>query len=202
MNEDTGAGAGPLRVASAFAELSAKSAAMANENRTRIAQMNIDAGQAQIDLEATDQRRQLARAFEQHRGATLAMQASARTSEGISAGNVLGTAERTAGEQVAIVEANRAAKEQSLLASQNFMLEDVGLASIRGGLEGYALGQQIQSALDAQTTTDLREGRLVTLKTDPNMLGPGMLSQQKTIQQGDTTFIQTPGFDLANLLGL
>lgn len=201
MQEGSGASQAPLAVAAAFAELSAKAAVAANENRRRIAQRNIDAETDQVTAAASQQRRALAQTFARHQGAMAANAAYRGVSGPGSTEAAVASAARVANQEAATIGGNLAAQEAAILARHDFIPEDIGLAMIRGGLEGFSIGQNIQNMLNAQMTTTEQKGKLVQKvqhSQDPRVWTTNITH----VQMGDTTTFSTPGFDLPALLGL
>jgi len=146
--------------ATAFAEISSRAAAAGNVNRLRAAERSITAGQTQIDLERSTQRREIARNLAQFQG----QQAAARAFRGTGGGDV-GTgaavsdaATAQSADQAAIVEANAAAKEVALIVANQPQLEDPVMAAIQGGVQGINFGTQIAQALldEAELATTMQ----------------------------------------------
>jgi hypothetical protein len=179
----------------AFAEISSRAAVAGNIERQRVAEGNIRAGTNQIRLEETTSRREIARNLAMFQG----QQAAARAFRGTGGGDlgsgaaVSDAATAQAADQAAIVEANAAAKEVALIASNQFHKEDPVLAAITGGIEGLNLGTQIAQALieegEVKTRTSSRQFR------STGGQGPAMFNN--TI----TSFLDIPGLDLTALFG-
>ena len=89
-----------------------------------------------------------------------------------------------------MAEANRAGQQAALLARNQFIEEDVGLASIEGGLRGLQIGLDVGNALKAQTEVkQVRSFQTVDV-------GSGSLLGFENITQ-EVAF--TPGLDLSGI---
>jgi len=180
--------------ATAFAEISSRAAAAANVNRLRAAERSITAGQTQIDLERSTQRREIARNLAQFQG----QQAAARAFRGTGGGDV-GTgaavsdaATAQSADQAAIVEANAAAKEVALIVANQPQLEDPVMAAIQGGVQGINFGTQIAQAL-------LDEAELATtMQSYGAGYGPGGI---QVFSNNIGYNLNIPGLDLTELFG-
>jgi len=180
--------------ATAFAEISSRAAAAANVNRLRAAERSITAGQTQIDMERSTQRREIARNLAQFQG----QQAAARAFRGTGGGDV-GTgaavsdaATAQSADQAAIVEANAAAKEVALIVANQPQLEDPVMAAIQGGVQGINFGTQIAQAL-------LDEAELATtMQSYGAGYGPGGI---QVFSNNIGYNLNIPGLDLTELFG-
>ena len=180
--------------ATAFAEISSRAAAAGNVNRLRAAERSITAGQTQIDLERSTQRREIARNLAQFQG----QQAAARAFRGTGGGDV-GTgaavsdaATAQSADQAAIVEANAAAKEVALIVANQPQLEDPVMAAIQGGVQGINFGTQIAQAL-------LDEAELATtMQSYGAGYGPGGI---QVFSNNIGYNLNIPGLDLTELFG-
>jgi hypothetical protein len=176
-------------VAQAFAAISERAAKQSNIDRLRIAEGNIAAGTAQIELEETTQRKKIARAFALHQGQVVAEAAYRGGGEATATERAAATA---ASEEVAIVTANAAAKRGALTASQAIILEDPFLARLEGGLRGREIGSTIaKSMLESADIVERRSAR---------GLGPLPGGRGEQFQKLITTFADIKGFDFGDLL--
>ena len=179
-----------VNLASAFAQLAGKAAAQANQTRRQIADANIAAETFQADLVLRNTRSKLAQAFSEHVG-TLAVNAAFRGSSiaDPSPQAAVLSASLRAGREVAVAESNRAATVMAVTARNQFVEEDVTLASIEGGLRGLNLGQSISAALEQMTeVTRERRTRLLTS-------GSGAFGFANIV----TDIATTPGLSLGNI---
>lgn len=180
-----------FNLAAAFAQLYANAAQAANAERARAAGATISAGQAQIDLAATKQRREISRSLRTYQSSLAAAAAFRGTGGGGSNAALSTAASMQAGEEAAAVASNAAAQEVALIVSNRPQFEDPTLAALQGGLQGFGIGQQIRSSLDAMTTIRNRSGSQV--------IGRGALGED-IFQNFTSTFAHTPGFNLAQAL--
>lgn len=134
-------------VAKGFGEVFSKAATAQNIEKLRIAEGTIKAATDAITLEKQVGKRQLARALALHTGAV-----SARL--GVAGGGVKGTGEALidsaafqAADQSAILEANAAAKEASVIFANQPILDDPILAAIEGIRVGAEVGTSIAQSL-------------------------------------------------------
>ena len=179
-------------VSNAFAAISEKAAKAANLEKMRIAKGNIRAAEAQIELEATTQRRAISRAFAQHQG-TVAAQAGYRG--GGAATATERSAATAASEQVATVMANASAKVGAVTAQQIPILEDPFLAKLEGGLRGREIGSSIAKSLIEEAE--------VFQRTSFHDLGaiPG-ISGARQGEKVVSLFADIKGFDLSSILNI
>lgn len=177
-----------LRVAQMFGEISAAAAEAANQARLEAAGRTRDLGLAQLDLEESTERRVIAQALQRHVG-TLRVNKAYRGIVGRSAEATELQATMTAAQSASVISAEAAFKRQALIESTVVDLEDVGLARFRGLLEGFGVGAQIQSALNAlafEEQVPFRGGG------DPRFGGSPL--------RGGQTIFRTPGLDFGRLL--
>jgi hypothetical protein len=177
-----------LLIAAQFAKLAAMATANSNSVRRQIADANIAAETFQADLNLRQTRLKLAQAYSEHVG-TLAVNAAYRGSSigDASPQAALLSATLRASNEVAVAEANKAATVASVIARNQFVEEDVTLASIEGGLRGFNVGLGIASALEEMTQVQ-RETRVKILDAGPGLFGFSNVVQDVAI---------TPGLDLS-----
>lgn len=178
-----------MNVSAAFAEVSGRAAAQANINRANIANANISAGEVQLDLALRQERGRLAQAFSKHQG-TLAVNAAFRGSSisDASPSAALTTATLRAANEAGVAKANRAAQQAALEARNQFVEEDVGIASIEGAVRGLGIGMDILNSLSQMT--EVR--RLTHVETFGDAQNFGFANVIR-----DVAF--TPGLDLSGL---
>jgi len=178
-----------VNIASAFAEISGRAAAQANANRRAVSEANIAAGTAQLNLALREERSRLSQAFSKHQG-TLAVNAAFRgsTISDASPAAALNAASLRASSESAVAEANRSAQRAALIARNQFIEEDVTLASIEGGLRGLNIGLDIANSL--QSLTQIRRETSVETFGDARTFGFNNVIRD---------IARTPGFDLAQL---
>jgi hypothetical protein len=184
--------------AQAFAEISSRAAVAGNIQRAQIAQTNISTGTAQIRLEETAARRSIARQLASYQGSQAAARAFRGTGGGdIGSGAALSDAATAqAADQVALVEANAAAKEAALIASNQFITEDPVLAAIQGGVQGLEIGTNIAQSLINEGEVRQRQSSQQVGNTGAGG-GPTLPTFSNTI----TTILDIPGLDLTELFG-
>lgn len=184
-------------VATTFAGVHAKAAASGNLARLKTAQGNVQAATNAIGLEESATRRNISRSLAQFQGAQAAARAhrgTSATGSGVAVGDA---ATAQAADQVAIVEANAAAKEIAAIAANQVQMEDPVLAALQGGLQGLNIGTQIANAL-------IGEAEVVTQQSSqqiPNQ-GPLNVNAPPTFQNTVTSILQIPGLDLGEWLDL
>lgn len=179
---------GVMNIAAAFANLAGKAAAQANAHRREVADANIAAGRSQLNLQLKEERSRLASAFSKHQG-TLAVNAAFRgsSSSDADATATLTSAVLKASNESAVAEANRSVQLAALRARNQFVEEDVALASIEGGLRGFNIGMDIANQLQALTE--------VRRETSVRIFGNGQTFGFENIIQD---VANTPGFDLSS----
>lgn len=148
------------RIAAVMGQLSQSNAIRSNFRQRQIADRNIAAGQAQLDLQESAVRSRMARELAAHQG-SLAANAAFRGTHGAGTEEA---ATRSAGlvasSELAFTRANKAAEEAALVASQQFVPEDPTAAAMRGALEGIAMGSELESLLLSATQTTTRKTNL------------------------------------------
>lgn len=174
-----------LKIATAFAELSAKSAQAANAAALRAAKSNIKAGTAQLQAAESDEKRKVAQALAKHQGTLRVNSAYRGTASSASTQASSTSATIAAGREAANISANTAAQIQRLITDNNPQLVDVRLAAIQGGLQGFSVGSQLASSLSA----------LGTSFTTPIKGGGDQKYGGRPFIGGDT-FFSIPGLDL------
>lgn len=178
-----------VNIASAFAEVSGRAAAQANANRRAVADANISAGKTQLNLALREERSRLAQAFSKHQG-TLAVNAAFRgsTISDASPSAALNAAGLRASNEAGVAEANAAAQRAALIARNQFIEEDVMLASIEGGIQGFNIGLDISNQLQALTE--------VRRETSGRVFGTGQTFGFENVIQD---VARTPGFDISRI---
>lgn len=188
---DVGGLQNAVRIAQMFAELSRAAAEAANARALAAAEANIQVGRAQLALEETDERRRIAQTLARHSG-TLRVNAAYRGTAGSrSAEGLQIQAAGISAQSAAVVSANTAFRVQQLINQNIVDLEDPNLAALEGGLRGFAIGQQIQGALDSLATKTV-----VPLR---GHIGTGLRGDPAGGVRGGQTIFTTPGFDLGAL---
>jgi hypothetical protein len=183
-------------VASAFANVSTRATAAANAEALRIAQGNVRAAEAGIQLEETTQRRQVARALAEFEGQVAAASAFRGGGQAGSTAAVADAATASAADQAAIIEANAAAKSVAAVAANQVRLEDPVLAGIQGAIQGLGIGTDIARAL-------IEEGELAT-RTSSSFIGGGTATGPTIpiFENTITSVLEIPGFNLGDLLDI
>jgi hypothetical protein len=182
-------------VGKSFADVGMQAAAASNKNRARIARQNIDATTAQLELEETVARKDIARALAVNQG-TLAANAAWKGGGGDDQAQA--AALYQASEIAVIATANKVNKELAFIASQEFIQEDPLLAAFQSGVEGVQYGMSIAQSLLAEGKDTTRITR-THLGTQSYMGVKGGLAEW---QVDHSRFMDTPGFDFGKYLGL
>lgn len=178
-----------VNIASAFANLAGRAAAQANENRRRVADVNISAGTVQLQIALREDRSRLSQAFSKHQG-TLAVNAAFRGSSisSTSSQAAVTTAALRAGNESAVAEANFFAQEAALIARNQTIDTDVTLASIEGGIRGLNIGLDLSAQL--QELTEVRRETSFALGGDGfTLIGTDIIQD----------IARTPGFEFTNV---
>lgn len=172
------------RIASVMAQLSAKNAIQANLQQRMVADQNIAAGMARLDLDESMARVRMARELASHEG-TLAANFAFRGTSGIAEQAATTAARMQASSELAFSRASRAADESALIASQQFIPRDPAMAAIEGALQGLTIGAELESLLLAATTTGQRTTNIFE-RHGHDLFTTGIQT---------TDFARTPGFD-------
>ena len=184
-------------VASTFATATSKATSARNLSRLRTAEGNIRAATDQIELEETQQRKQISRSLAQFQGSQAASRAFRGASQSGTGFAVGDAATAQAADQAAIVESNAAAKEIAVTAANQVEFEDPVLAALQGGLQGLDIGTQIASALISEADVVQRQSSYQMQNTGPvNAAAPP--SFKNTI----TSVLDIPGLDLGTFMDL
>lgn len=150
-----------VRIAQIFSQISREAAAAANRRRQEVAGRNIEIGTALLELAETDERRQIAQALARHTGILRVNAAYRGIAGGQSAKAQEFGATSAAAASAAVVSANTAFRVQQLINDNIVDLEDENLAALEGGLRGFAIGQQVQGALDSLARETVTPGGVV-----------------------------------------
>lgn len=184
-------------VATAFAGVHSKAASARNLARLKTAEGNIAAAQGQIDLQESAQRRAIARSLAQFQGSQAAGRAHRGGDGGGSGSAIANAAFAQASDQVALVEANAAAREIAVIAANQVEFEDPLLAALEGGLQGLSIGTSIAQALMAEAEVVTRRGSYQLATT-----GPFNASAPPTFKNTITSILEIPGLDLGDFMDL
>lgn len=195
--EETGALQGlqnAVNIAKMFAEISRASTIAANNRRLEAAQRNIEVGTAQLELAETDERRRIAQALARHSGISRVNAAFRGTAAGRSTEQLQVGALGQAAQSASVVSANTAFRVQQLINENVVDLDDPNLAALEGGLRGFSVGMQIQSALDQLTTS-----HIVPITGHAPTGLPGDSGHGAIGLLGGQTIFTTPGIDFGSI---
>ena len=185
------------RVSGTFASAFSEATSSRNLSRLRTAQGNVRAAGNQIELEESSQRTAISRSLAQFQGSQAAARAYRGTGQAGTGFAVGDAATAQAADQVAIVEANAAAKEIAAVAANQVTFEDPVLAALTGGLQGLQIGTQIASALLADSETVTHQS-----STQLQNTGPVNISAPPTFENTITQIQEIPGLDIGEFLDL
>ncbi len=181
-------------VSTTFALAQSKAVSSRNLARLQVAEGNITAATGSIQLEESAQRKAIARSLAQFQGSQAAARAFRGSSDLGTGFAISDAATAQAADQVAIVEANAAAKEIAVVAQNQVIFDDPVLAALQGGLQGLNIGTQIAAAL-------IGEAEVTTRQTSEQLqnTGPVNVRAPKTFKTTVESILKIPGLNLESL---